>query len=427
MAVELTRDDAGSFPFRAKQQVAKTFRAFRNRNYRLYFAGEVISLSGNWMQQLAVSWLVYSLTHSALMLGLVGFARLFPILLFGLVGGYVADRFNRKQIILIGQTIAMTAAATLAYLTFSGQVQVWHAIAITFLVGVVSAFELPAQQAFVANMVQREDLVNAVSLNAFIFNGARTIAPAAAGFLVSCWGEGFCFALNALSYLAGLWSVAMIDDDQLTDERKALAADDSIGRTLKVALSTPRLRNVLVLALVLGVFGMQYLMLLPMFATEVLHGQSTTYGALYSAVGVGSFSAALLIANKVRAEALQRIIGMAMIGFCAFLACFSLSSQFIASFLLLMVVAFFGAAQLISSHSFVQLSVPDELRGKMVSIYLMISMGAAPLGSLLVGWIAGQLGAPHTVALCSLVCGLAGLAYVWTLARGTLATEPSPS
>jgi MFS family permease len=376
------------------------------------------------MQQLAVSWLVYSLTNSALMLGLVGFARLVPILLFGLAGGYVADRFNRKRIILIAQTIAMTSAACLAYLTFTGRVEVWHAIAITFLVGVVSAFELPAQQAFVANMVHRDDLVNAVSLNAFIFNGARTIAPAVAGLLVSFWGEGLCFVLNAFSYLASLSAVALIDDDQLTDERRALATDDSVKRTLSLALSTPRLRSVLVLALVLGVSGMQYLMLLPMFATEILHGQSTTYGALYSAVGVGSFSAALVIANKVRSDALERIIGLATLGFFAALICFSLSCQFLISFLLVMVVAFFGAAQLISSHSFVQLSVPDELRGKMVSIYLMISMGAAPFGSLLIGWIAGRLGAPLTVALCALVCGLAGAAYLWTLARGELEAEP---
>jgi MFS family permease len=415
MAVELARARRRELALLARQQLASTFKALKNRNFRLYFSGQLVSLSGSWMQQVALSWLVYRLTDSAFMLGVIGFARLVPMLLFGLVGGYVADRLDRKKVILTVQSVCLLASAALAYLTVTGHIEVWQIVALTALLGVMNAFDLPAQQALVADMVGRDDLVNAVSLNAFLFNGARTIAPVVAGLLVMCWGEAVCFGLNAVSFLASLITICLIKLDPAHELALRRDGCASVRETVAFAVSTAKVRNVLALAFVFSVFGMQYVMLLPVFSGDILHGQATVFGALTAAVGIGSFVAALMIANLSRLLPLDRTIGYAMLGFILSAVAFSLSNNFFLSVVLVGIVAFFAATQLIASHSLIQLAAEDRLRGKLVGIYLMISMGVGPFGSLAVGQFAQTAGAPRALILCAACCAAAAFFYLRSL------------
>jgi MFS family permease len=392
-------------------QVGQTFRSLRHRNFRIYFAGQFLSLCGTWMQNLAVGWLVYRLTHSPWMLGLVSFASLSPTLLFGLAGGHLADRVDRKRIILTAQSIGMVQAATLAALTLSNHVQVWQVLVLIALMGSANAFDIPARQSLIANLVPREDLVNAVSLNASMFNGARMIGPAIAGLLISYFSEGVCFIFNSVSYLAVITAILLIKMERREGSHagaKSIAATDG----LRFVANTPHIRNILLLVATLSLFGMQVLMLLPVIASEVLHGQAALFGALSASSGLGSMTAALLLANKGTGENLKRDVGFALLGFSAALFAFSHSTSVYLSAPLMMLVAFFMTYQLSGSQSLVQLAAPDHLRGKVVSVYMMIFMGMGPLGSLLAGWLARQVGAPNALSILAGVCACAAVIYL---------------
>lgn len=395
-----------------RAQLSQTFRSFRHRNFRLYFAGQFLSLCGTWMQNLDVSWLVYRLTQSAWMLGLVSFASLTPTLVFGLAGGHAADKFNRKKIVLFAQITGLLQSAMLAYLTLTGQIQVWQIFVLTALLGTANAFDIPARQSLIASLVTREDLINAVSLNASMFNGARMIGPALAGGIITFWGEGTCFAVNSVSYLAVILAVYLLHFEKRIDRRQAPASEPPLAG-IHFVIQHKSVGSLLLMVSVLSLFGMQYLMLLPVITKSVLHGKAILLGALSGMSGLGSLAAALLLANRGTGENLRRAVGFALLAFSLALLCFALSTNVWLSLALVVLVAFFMTFQLSSCQSLIQLAAPDHLRGKVMSVYMMIFMGMGPAGSLAAGWLARQCGAPYALAIAAGICSIAAFIYLF--------------
>jgi len=364
------------------------------------------------MQNLAVNWLVFRLTKSALMLGVVNFASLAPVLILGLLGGWMADRVDRRKMLLAMQSLSMMQAIALATLTFSGKLEVWHIVGLAAFLGTVNAFEMPARQAFIVNMVPRDDLVNAISLNASLFHASRVIGPAAAGFIVATGGEGLCFSLNALSFLAALLVILLIRVDRGDGVHPANQAPSGLAEALKFAFATPTVRNILGLAAAVSLFGMQFLVLMPVVASVVLHREVGALGALMAGASLGSCLAALTLASRATGELLERGVGYACLGFSVALFCFAMSGNLFLSIVLAVPLGFFITAQLSGSHSLLQLAVSDQLRGRVSSIWMMNMLGLLPLGSLMVGWLATRYGAPLALKGCSLVCALAAIAYL---------------
>ncbi len=369
------------------------------------------------MQNLAVSWLVYRTTKSAWMVGLVSFCSLTPTLVLGLVGGHLADHVNRKKIILTAQAVGMLQSLLLSYLVFSNNVQIWAVLALIAVMGVTNAFDIPARQSMIANLVAREDLVNAVSLNASMFNGARLIGPAIAGLIITYCGEGVCFAANTVSYVAVIVAISLMQFDTRVDSQLKSNGNTSITEGVKFVWSTPAVRNALLLVMVLSMFGMQFLMLMPVFAAEVLHGKASLLGALSASAGAGSLAASLILANRATGDRLQRAVGVALLAFSVALTAFSLSDRIWLSLPLVSLVAFCMTYQLSGCQSLIQLAAPDRVRGKVMSVYMMTFMGMGPAGNLLSGWLARQIGTPKTLSLCASVCCLAALTYLFLIAR----------
>lgn len=366
------------------------------------------------MQQVALSWLVYRLTQSAFMLGVVESAVLFPVMLFGLFGGSVADKRDRRSVLIICQLISMLQALMLALLTFNNQIQVWHCVALALLLGTVNAFEIPTRQSFLPELIDRKDLVNAISLNSSIFNGARVIGPAIAGMAIPLVGEASCFFLNAASYMWTLLAYSLISIDNAqkeenTDEKKPIAEG------INFILNSPTILRLIFLGGVISLCGMNYNVLMPVFASEILHGDVRTLAMLRAGAGLGAFCAALLLASRGKGDFLKVNLGFATIFFGLSLLAFSWSKQYWICQSVIVLVGFFLTSQLSGGHSLIQLAVKDELRGRVLSLYLIVMMGFSPLGSLVIGWSAHRFGAPPVVSVCASICILAGLIYtVWT-------------
>jgi MFS family permease len=393
-----------------KRELSHTFRSLKYRNYRLYFVGQLLSLSGTWMQQVALSWLIYRLTHSAFLLGLVEGATLFPVMLLGLFGGWVADRKDKKAILIICQLVSMLQALILALLTYNNQVEVWHCVALALLLGSVNAFEIPCRQSFLPELIDRKDLVNAISLNSSIFNGARIIGPTIAGIAIPLVGEAACFFLNAASYLSTLLAYTLISvgkekSNEETIEKKG------IEEGVNFILGSPTIVRLMFLGGVISLCGMNYNVLMPVFASDVLHGDVRTLAMLRAGAGLGAFLAALMLANRGKGEFFKVNLGFAAILFGISLLAFSWSKEYWLCQLVIVPVGFFLTSQLSAGHSLIQLAVKDELRGRVLSIYLIVMMGFSPVGSLIIGWSAAHYGAPVVVSVCAFICMLAGILY----------------
>ncbi len=365
------------------------------------------------MQQVALSWLVYRLTHSAFMLGLVEGAVLLPVMLFGLIGGWIADRRDKRTVLIVCQLISMLQALMLGLLTFNNQIQVWHCVALALLLGTVNAFEIPTRQSFLPELVDRKDLVNAISLNSSIFNGARIIGPAIAGVAIPLVGESACFFLNSASYLWTLLAYTLISiDKSWTSESPG--TNRGIAEGLSFILKSPTILRLMFLGGVISLCGMNYNVLMPVFASDILHGDVRTLALLRAGAGLGAFCAALMLANRGKGDFLKVNLGYASIFFGMSLLAFSWSKQYWLCQTIIVLVGFFLTSQLSGGHSLVQLSVKDELRGRVLSLYLIVMMGFSPLGSLIIGWSAHQFGAPPVVSVCACICMLAGLTYtIW--------------
>jgi MFS family permease len=391
-------------PGSRKSSLGLAVRALRHRNFQLFFAGQAISLIGTWMQTVAQSWLVYRMTGSALLLGTVGFASQIPVFIFAPIGGIVADRFNRRRVVICTQITSMILAAILALLTLTGRIQVWQIMTIAAGLGVVNAFDIPARQAFLIDMVGREDLLNAIALNSSMFNGARILGPAIAGILVASIGEGWCFAINAISYIAVIVGLLLMR----IEHPRSLAHEGSPLENIREGFAFVRNAGpVLAILLLLGVVsfvGMPYAVLMPVFADKILHGGACGLGILMGATGVGALLGAASLAARVGVKGLGKLIALAAGGFGVSLILFSFSRIFWLSTILLVPVGFSMMVQMASSNTLIQAMVPDKLRGRVMSVYSMMFMGMAPLGALSAGAVAHRMGAPLTVGLGGMVC-----------------------
>ena len=401
-------------------QFSHTFRALKHRNFKLFFSGQFVSLTGTWMQSVAQSWLVYRLTGSVVLLGFIGFASQIPVFLLAPIGGAVADRNNRRKILIITQSLAMIFAFVLAGLTLSGRIEVWHLFVIAACFGIANAFDIPTRQSFVVDMVGKEDLLNAIALNSSMFNGARIVGPAIAGILVAWVGEGWCFLLNALSYIAVITGFLMMNVEVVMRPRTGSTLSN-IAEGFGFVIKTPPVRALLLLLGLVSLMGMPYAVLMPIFAKQILGGESSTLGFLMGASGMGALVAALVLASRKSVFGLGRWVAFASAGFGVALILFSFSKIFWLSAILLVPVGFTMMTQMSSSNTLIQAMVPDHLRGRVMAVYSMMFMGMAPLGAVMAGSLAGMLGAPYTVALGGGVCILG--AIIFSLRLPKLQTE----
>lgn len=387
------------------------FRAFRHRNYRLFFFGQLVSLSGTWMQSVAQSWLVYKLTGSPVLLGLVGFSGQIPVFLIAPFGGAVADKYDRRRILIFTQTTAMILAFVLAALALTDLIQVWHIFVISALLGIANAFDIPTRQAFVTDMVGKEDLINAIALNSSMFNGARIVGPAIAGLLVAGVGEGWAFAGNAASYIAVIAGLLLMT---IKCEKRPKVGGSAIANIIEGFSFVARTAPVRALLLLLGfvsLIGAPYAVLMPIFADQILSGGASGLGILMGASGVGALAGAISLALRKSIKGLGLWVALSSAGFGVSLILFSLSSAFWLSALLLVPVGFCMMIQMASSNTLVQSMVPDNLRGRVMAVYSMMFMGMAPFGALLAGSLAERLGAPLTVRIGGAVCILGAIVF----------------
>ncbi len=400
---------------RTRLKLPEAMRALRHRNFQLFFGGQLISLIGTWMQSLAQAWLVYRLTGSAAQLGLVGFCGQIPVFLFAAVGGTVADRFNRHRIIVGTQVSAMLLASILTVLTLSGSVQVWHVYVLATCLGIVNAFDIPARQAFLVEMVGKDDLMNAIALNSSMFNSARVLGPAVAGILVAVIGEGWCFFANAVSYLAVITGLLLM---KLTPRRPDLRPGstlDHYAESFRYVGTTSPIRALLLLLGLVSLTGMPYAVLMPIFADQILLGGSRGLGILMSAAGAGALLGAVRLAARRELRGLSRWVPLAAGGFGISLIAFSFSRMFWLSAALLVPVGFGMMTQMASTNTLIQTLVPDRLRGRVMAVYSMMFMGMAPFGALLAGLLADRLGAPGTVGVGGVACLVGAGIFYWQL------------
>jgi MFS family permease len=394
-----------------------TLRALRHRNFQLFFSGQLVSLIGTWMQNIAESWLVYRLTGSALLLGAAGFAGQIPVFLVAPLGGIVADRFNRKRIVIGTQLSAMLLALIFATLTLTGIIRVWHIFVLAALLGVVNAFDIPARQSFLVDMVGKEDMMNAIALNSTMFNGARIIGPAIAGILVAKIGEGWCFLANGLSYTAvitGLLMMRVTRPGRLAPRGPALA---HLIEGYRFARHNAPIRALLLLLGLVSLVAMPYTVLMPVFADQILHGGARGLGILMGATGVGAMLGALTLATRSGVLGLGRWIAFSCGGFGFFLVMFSFSHHFWLSAALLLPVGFCMMLQMSSSNTLIQAMTPDHLRGRVMAMYTMMFMGMAPFGSLFAGASAEHLGATFTVSVGAVACVGAAVVFFFHLPK----------
>lgn len=381
---------------------------FRHRNYRLFFAGQLVSLMGTWITNVAQGWLVYQLTSSPLLLGVVAFAGQVPVFFFSMFGGMISDRFERRRMLVITQALAMLQSAALAVLTLTGLIQVWHIMVLALFQGLINAFDVPIRQAMTLEMVGKADLRNAISLNSMLFNLARITGPAVGGLLIALVGVGWCFGIDALSYAAVLLGLVLMRFAPLPLRRHAQPLR-AIRDGLAYAWGVREIRASLMLIALCSCFGAAYLSLLPAFARDVLHQGSEGLGLLYSAVGVGALMGAYALARVPDRHLFTTPVAAAF-GFGLMLVLFSWSHWFLLSLLLLVPGAFCLMLLGGSTNSIIQLVSREDMRGRAVALYAMAFLGMMPWGALLLGALAEHLGSHWAVSIGGLVCILAAVA-----------------
>ncbi len=385
-------------------------RALRSRNYRLFFSGQTVSLVGTWMTRIATSWLVYRMTDSAFLLGLVSFAGQIPSFLVTPIAGVWVDRWNRHRTLVVTQILSMLQSFALFGLAFGHVITVWHIILLQLFQGLVNAFDMPGRQAFVVQMVDdKSDLSNAIALNSSMVNAARLVGPAVAGILISAAGEAYCFLIDGISYIAVIASLLLmrIKPGVLTARRKSVFAELAEGWTY-VSRSVP-IRSILLLLGVVSFVGMPYTVLMPIFASSVLHGGAHTLGFLMAGSGVGALTSAISLAVRRTVVGLGKIIPISAALFGVGLIAFGLSRLFWLSLLLMLLTGFGMMQQMAASNTILQTIVEEGKRGRVMSYYTMAFVGVAPFGSLLAGAVAARIGAPDTLIIGGFLC-IAGAA-----------------
>ncbi|MEW6199436.1 MAG: MFS transporter [Planctomycetota bacterium] len=391
-------------------------RALRSRNYRLFFAGQGISLVGTWMQMVAVGWLVYRLTNSTMLLGLTGFAGQIPVLLLAPLGGVAADQWPLRRLLVITQTLSLVQALLLAGLTLSGIVSPAAIITLSAFLGIVNALDMPVRQAFVVEMLaDPADLGNAIALNSLLVNGARLVGPALAGVLIAALGEGLCFLLNGISYIAVIAALLAMR----VPARPARGAIRPIAAELaegfRYALGFPPIRDVLGLLAVFSLMGMSYATIMPAFVRDVLHGDSRVYGLLLGTTGLGALVGATLLAARRSARGLGRTIAAGAMLFGGGLCIVAVFRTIALAAVLLPIVGLGMMLQIVASNTVLQILVDDDKRGRVMSLYAMAFLGMTPFGSLLVGGLAHSLGTPLALQIGGVCCLLGGLVFAGRL------------
>jgi MFS family permease len=408
--------------------VSIRFRALKHRNFQLFFAGQLTSLIGTWMQTTAQLWLVYRMTNSPALLGIFGFASQIPILLLASLGGYVGDRYNRHLGVIWTQTVAMLLSFALAVLTLLGILRVWEIILIAFLAGVVNAFDVPIRQAFLVQMVGREDLPNAIALNSSIFNGARVVGPAIAGFAIVWFGEGWCFFLNGISFLAVIIALLMMRLPKFEPRASIGSPLQNFVEGFRFAMADRPIRSALLLLSLLSLLGLQYSVFMPIFARDILRGGPGRMAMLMSFAGVGAVIGALHFAARTGYKGLVEWIAATSTTCAIGLILFSQSRVVWLSAVMLLVIGFSTTSLMAAINTIVQGRVPDGLRSRIMAVYATMFMGVQPLGALLAGGLAKRIGAPYALAAFGTVCLLGSLFYVFRVAMRMgpvqAATEP---
>ena len=391
-------------------------RALGSRNFRLFFFGQAVSLIGTWMQLIAMRWLVYRLTRSELMLGVVGFISDIPLFLLVPFAGVLADRLKRHRIMVVTQALSALQAAVLAVLVITDKVAVWHVLVLGGLLGIVSAFDITARQAFIVDIIEdRNDLPNAIALNSFIFNGALLIGPAVAGVVIALVGEGPCFALNSLSYLAVLGALFLMKIPEKTFSSSPLDLKTALTEGAAYTLASVPIRAILILVASVSLVAASYTLLMPVFAEDILHGGPRVYGYLMSATGVGALIGAIFLASRSRLKGLAEMIVVAGVLYGVGLFALSFSRLLLIALIIALVLGLSLMMQMSSSNTIVQSVVDDQKRGRVLSLFVMARRGVESLGSLLFGAIANWIGTPGTLMVGGTVCLLAVAAFVTKL------------
>ncbi|HIJ62369.1 MAG TPA: MFS transporter [Rhodospirillaceae bacterium] len=396
--------------------------ALRHRDYRLFFAGQSVSLIGTWIHLTAQAWLVYRLGGSAEWLGIASFVSQAPMFFLPQFGGVVADRYDRRRVLLLTQALSMILALTLGMLTISHSVCLWHVLVISGLLGIINAFDMPARHSFVVELVGGPDLANAIALNSSVFNGARLIGPAVAGIAVAALGEAWCFLVNAVTFLALIAGLLAMRRSPFAARPRTATMWRDMRDGIAFAAGTPPIRILLLLVGTISFFAMPCTVLMPIFAGDVLGGGSARLGILMSAVGFGAMSGALALAARTSIDGYARTIRLVAVGFAGALILFSQSHWLWLAAVALVMIGFCQMTLSAASNTLIQSIVPDRYRGRTMALYTTMFIGMTPFGSLAAGYAASGIGAPATVAVSGLLA-LVIAALSWRRLRDPLGTE----
>lgn len=400
-----------------------TLRAFKHANFRIYFAGQSFSLLGTWVQQIAISWLIYRLTQSPMLLGTTGFLSQIPILVLAPVAGLLSDRFDRKTLLLITQALAMLQAFILAFLVWTDRIEVRQILALSLSLGVITAFEIPSRQSLMSGLVEdKSDLPNAIALNSLLVNSARLIGPALAGFLITFVNETLCFVINGLSYFAVIGSLLFIRIRPATKTEQTAQPPKQAAHGLRTgvlfAMGNPPMRSLLILLALASFMVTPYLILMPIFAAEVFKGSANTLGMLLAPAGFGAILGNLYLASRKHTKGLCKILVTASISAGSALIMFSQSRVLEVSMMLMILVGFSFIVQVVASNMILQTLTDEDKRGRVMSLYTMAYMGMIPLGSMVAGQLATHIGAPNALLICGVCCVICGGVYALRMASG---------
>jgi MFS family permease len=388
------------------------FRSLKYRNYRLFFGGQSISLIGTWMQRVAMGWLVYRLSNSVLVLGIVAFAGQIPGFLLTPFGGVAADRYNRHKLLIITQILLLIQAAVLSLLVLTDSVTIWHLVFLNIFLGTINAFDMPVRQAFVVEMIgKREDLGNAIALSSSMVNTAKMLGPSIAGILIAAVGEGVCFLLNAVSYLAVIASLFLMKINKVKTESAPATAWQQLKGGFVYAFGFAPIKYIIALLALVSLTGMSYIVLMPVFAKDILHGGPRTLGFLMGASGIGALIGVVYLAGRKSVLGLEKIIAIASGLFGIGLICFSLSASIWTSMFFMLLAGLGMMVQMASCNTVLQTMVDDDVRGRVMSFYVMAFMGVTPFGSLLAGSLAHRIGAANTLLISGAFCVLGSVLF----------------
>jgi MFS family permease len=394
-----------------------TFSAFKSRNYRLFFIGQSVSLLGTWMQKTAVSWIVYTITHSKFMLGVTLFATMFPSFLFSFLGGVASDRYSRYRLLLLTQVASMVQALLLTALVFFTRYTVWEILALSVVLGMINAFDVPARQSLVYEMVPLKDLPNALALNSSMANLSRLIGPAIAGIVIEKFGNDVCFGLNSLSFMAVIISLLLMKLPRHTAGRQTKNVLGQLKDGMVYIRRSPEIAFVLIMLALMSIFVLPFTTLIPVYAKDIFHGTASTFGIIDSVIGLGAFSGAIFLASLRSGSDLRYVLAVNTFVFGTGLLLFSHASSYPLALLFAAMAAFGMMSQFTLSNTLIQTSVDPAMRGRVISVYAMVLFGLQPLGGLLIGLVSQHIGVKDTVLAEGFIALLIGLLHIRFLKR----------